>query len=503
MSAKVHSTLPSALYSAQSVRQLDQYLIQEQGIPATVLMKRAGRFAFEQLLRQWPEAKRLVVLCGGGNNGGDGYIVAALAQAKNFEVTLRWLSDPATLTGAAAQAFQFAQQEGVTMSAFDEQEQLAADVIVDGLLGTGLNAEVRGQMATAIAWINAQPAQVLALDLPSGICADTGAVMGQAVSANVTATFVGLKFGLFTGAGRACAGAVCFSDLQGDLSDCQLATKARRLDYESLIAALPARGLDTHKHSFGHLAVVGGDEGMAGAALIAAQAGLRASAGMVSLISRPLTAQLALSRQPELMALGVDAGIEAQEKCRQATAFVVGPGLGQGAWGEQLLAQVLACAQPTCIDADGLNLLAKQASYGLPNNSVITPHPGEAARLLGLSSAQVQADRAAAALALVAKTDAVVVLKGAGSLVAFSDSEGPRLYLVDAGNPGMASAGMGDLLAGIIGALLAQGLSAPQAAMLGAQVHAMAGDQMAEADGQRGLLATDLLPAVRWLLNGL
>lgn len=503
MSTKARSTLPTALYSAQSVRKLDQYLIEQQGIPAAVLMKRAGRFAFDQLQSQWPEAKRLVVVCGGGNNGGDGYIVAALAQTKGYQVALRWLVDPKQLTGAAAQAFQFAQQEGVAMAAFDAGETLAAEVIVDGLLGTGLKAEVRGETASAITWINAQPAMVLALDLPSGICADTGAALGLAVKANLTATFVGLKFGLFTGAGRACAGDLAFCDLQGDLTGAAQVPKALRLDYESLMAALPARGLDTHKSSFGHLAVVGGDDGMSGAALIAAEAGLRAGAGMVSLISRPLTAQVALTRQPELMAMGVDAGIDAQAKLRQATALVLGPGLGQQAWGEQLLAQALACQQPSCIDADALNLLAKQVSYVLPEQCVITPHPAEAARLLGITTAQVQADRAAAALALVAKTQAVVVLKGAGSLVAFSGAQGLELFLVDAGNPGMASAGMGDLLAGIIGALLAQGMSASQAALLGAQVHAMAGDEMAETDGQRGLLATDLLPTVRWLLNGL
>lgn len=495
--------LPHELYSAAAVRALDQFLIEQQGLSAERLMKRAGRFAFDQIQQCWPSARRLVVLCGAGNNGGDGYVVAALAQARQWTVAVRWLADPAALTGAARAAWQFASQEGVPMAPFDPAESLEADVCVDGLLGTGLNKPVSGAYADAIGWLNRQTSPVLALDLPSGLSADTGAALGAAVRADATATFVGLKFGLFTGSGRACAGRVLFSDLGGDTHDAQIPVKAYRADYGQLVAQFAPREADSHKGSFGHLAVVGGDLGMSGAALIAAEAGLRAGSGMVSLVSRPLTAQIALTRQPELMALGVDAGIDAQVKLAIASALVVGPGLGQQAWGEQLLAQSLAAELPCCLDADALNLLAKRGQFTLPPQTVLTPHPAEAARLLKISTAQVQADRAAAAVALVQATGAAVVLKGAGTLVAFRAGGDTRLVLIDAGNPGMASGGMGDCLAGIIGALLAQGMLAPVAAQLGALVHAMAGDQQAEADGQRGLLATDLLPAVRWLLNGL
>lgn len=502
MSAQASSVLPNALHSAQSVRALDQYLIEKRGVSASVLMKRAGRFAFDQLVLNWPQARRVVVLCGGGNNAGDGYVVAALAQARQFEVSLRWLTPPEQLKGAAAQASQYARQEGVSMAAFDPLEPLQADVVVDALLGTGLNTEVAGQFAAAIHWINQQSASILALDLPSGISADTGAVLGCAVQAHLTVTFVGLKLGLYTGAGRGCAGRVRFSDLGEDASAAGIEPVAERLNYDALMSALPVRAIDSYKNNFGHVAVVGGDDGFGGAAIIAARAALRAGSGMVSLVSRPLTAQLAISLQPELMALGVNAGVEAQEKLSLASALVVGPGLGQHAWGEQLFAQSLACAVPLCIDADALNLLAKRHDIRVPGAAVITPHPGEAARLLGISTRAVQADRAGAARALQTKTGATVVLKGAGTLVAYSDARGQQLRLVDAGNPGMASGGMGDLLAGIIGALLGQGLGAGDAAQLGALVHSMAADEVAEMDGQRGMLATDLLPVVRALLNG-
>lgn len=491
--------LPTSLYSADAVRSLDHYLINTQGIAGAVLMKRAGRFAFECLTQHWPEARKLHIVCGAGNNGGDGYVVAALAQARGFEVSLRWLADPQSLSGDARRAADYAIQEGVSMAAFDAGETLAADVLVDGLLGTGLNKPVSDRYAAAIAWLNQHDAPVLALDLPSGIHADTGAVQGAAVQAALTTTFVGLKLGLFTGAGRQAAGRVRFSDLDGDTAGAGVTATAERLEIDRVLASLPARAIDSHKLHYGHLAVVGGDNGLNGAAIIAAEAGLRAGAGMVSLVSRPLTAQIALTRRPELMALGVDAGIDAEPKLAQATALVVGPGLGQAAWGEQLLQQALKRALPTVLDADALNLLAVHP-VALPAASVITPHPGEAGRLLGTDTATVQADRPAAAVALAQKYGCVAVLKGAGSIIA--TPEGKR-YLVDAGNPGMASGGMGDLLAGIIGALLAQGLSALDAACLGALVHALAGDEQATIEGERGLLATDLLASVRGMLNAL
>lgn len=495
----VATPLPSCLFSAEAVRALDQYLINSQGIPGAVLMKRAGRFAFECLVQHWPEARKLHIVCGAGNNGGDGYVVAALAQTRGFEVSLRWLADPQTLSGDARKAADFAMQEGVSMAAFDPNETLAADVLVDGLLGTGLNKPVSENYAAAIGWLNRHAAPVLALDLPSGIHADTGAVQGAAVQAELTTTFVGLKLGLFTGAGRQAAGRVRFSDLDGDTAGCDVAPLAQRLELADALAKLPDRALDSHKMHYGHLAVVGGDNGLNGAAIIAAEAGLRAGAGMVSLVSRPLTAQIALTRRPELMALGVDAGIDAEAKLAQATALVVGPGLGQAAWGEQLLQQTLKRQLPTVLDADALNLLAGLPAE-LPPASVLTPHPGEAGRLLGIDTAAVQADRPSAALALAKKYRCVAVLKGAGSLIATPEGQ---LYLVDAGNPGMASGGMGDLLAGIVGALLAQGLSALDAACLGALAHALAGDEQATMEGERGLLATDLLASVRGILNAL
>ncbi len=495
-------TLPLELYTAASVRELDRLAIDEFGIPGPQLMKRAARAAFAVLLERWPQPEHLHVFCGTGNNGGDGFIVAALARQRGLAVTAWQVGAAGKIAGAALQARQLAEREQVEIREFDGSVPRVG-VIVDALLGTGLTGDVRAPFLGAIEAINASGLPVLALDIPSGLCSDTGRVLGTAVAAAATVSFIGLKRGLFTGAAADHCGAIRFADLDvpAQLFE-RVAADARRLVLESTLAALAPRPRTAHKGLYGHVLVVGGDHGMAGAAALAAQAAARLGAGLVSCATRPEHIAALVARCPEVMAHGVRGRGDLEPLLERATTIVIGPGLGRGAWGEQLLQCVLqfAAARPLelVVDADALNILAERRLNMPPAPQwVLTPHPGEAARLLGCQSADIQRDRFQAATALQQRYGGAVILKGSGSLVATAAGIGVAGY----GNPGMASGGMGDVLSGVLGGLLAQGLSIEAAAGLGVCLHGAAADRAALA-GERGLLASDLIPRLRGLVNG-
>ena len=485
--------LPLPLYTAAQVRELDARLIAA-GTPGYELMQRAARVIWCALQRRWPQAGEITVLAGAGNNAGDGYLVAGLAQWAGWSVRVLSLGDTVQLGGDAAQACADARAAGVLIEPFDVDSALRG-VLVDALLGTGFHGELRAPYASAVERINASGLPVLAVDIPSGLNADTGHVAEQAVRADLTVSLVGLKVGLFTGAAPDWVGELVFDDLQADSQwVAQQAHVAVRLADKALPSLAP-RSRTSHKGRFGHVLVVGGDRGFGGAALLSAESALRSGAGMVSLATRAEHVAALLARCPEIMCAAVESTYQLPRLCDKADVLVVGPGLGQGAWGRSLLSAVAASPRPQVWDADALNLLAVGA-VELPADSVITPHPGEAARLLGCSTADVQADRPAAALALAQRFQAVVVLKGAGSLVAAADG---RLGLCDRGHPAMATAGLGDVLAGLIGALRGQGLNAFDAAALGVWLHASAGQQLGEQG--RGLAASDLIPVIRQLLE--
>ncbi|MHC8316478.1 NAD(P)H-hydrate dehydratase [Pseudomonas sp. LB3P31] len=485
--------LPDALYSAAQVRGLDASLIAA-GTPGFELMQRAARATWRALVRQWPAANELSVLAGHGNNAGDGYLVAVLARRAGWSVRVLAVADTQRLQGDAAQAYAEAVADKVSIEAWDAQSSLRG-VVLDALLGTGLSGEVREPYASAIAAINASDLPVAAVDIPSGLCADTGLVLGSAVHADLTVTYIGLKLGLFTGDAADHVGELVFNDLQADpqlLAD--TVVSARRLSGGNLPRLAP-RAPASHKGKFGHVLLIGGDRGFGGAILLSAQSALRSGAGMVSVATRSEHVPAALARIPEAMVLGTSSANQLMELLDKVSVLVVGPGLGQGAWGRSLLSAAANAPLPQVWDADALNLLS-EAQVTLPQGCVITPHPGEAARLLGVSTAEVQADRPAAAHALSKKYTAVVVLKGAGSLIA---SPFGRLALCHQGHPSMATAGLGDVLAGVIGALLAQGMDAFDAACLGVWLHANAGAH--EGKSGRGLAASDLIPVIRQLLE--
>lgn len=484
-------TLPDALYRAAQVRELDRLAIAG-GIPADELMARAGAVALALLRTRWPRARRLVVVCGPGNNGGDGYVLARRARESGLDVSVIAVGG-AVRAGAAHAARAACEARGVRVGdagAFDAGD---ADVIVDALLGIGLDRAVSGKARDAIEAINAAGVPVIALDVPSGLNADTGAIMGAAIRAEATIAFIGLKLGLYTGAGRAQAGEICFDTLGVPHAVyTEVTPAARRLTVERLRGFISRRRADAHKGTFGHVLVVGGAPGMAGAVRLAGEAAYRVGAGLVTVATHPEHAPTVSAARPELIAHGVHDVAELIRLIDRADVVALGPGLGQEPWSQALWAAALEVRKPTIVDADALNLLAHEPLRR--DDWVLTPHPGEAARLLGATTAEIQADRMSAVAELHARYGGTIVLKGSGTLVGGGD--GVPTELCDAGNPGMASGGMGDVLTGIIGGLAAQGLSLHDAARLGVWLHATAGDAVAE-EGEVGMIASDIFPNLR------
>ncbi len=481
------------LYSLAEVRELDRLAIEDHGIPGLVLMRRAARQVVASLLAEWPTAKSVAVYCGSGNNAGDGYIVAGMLADRGMAVRVVSVGDPDRLGADAAQAFEYC-REG---TAVFTDEALDCDVVVDALLGTGLTGNVRPVYDTAIGQINASGAPVLAVDVPSGLSADTGNILGRAVQAQLTVTFIGLKRGLYTGDGPGHSGSIVYSDLDvpSDIF-ARVGSSVHRLSLNECQSRLPKRDRNSHKTSYGHVLVVGGDDGMGGAVLMAAEAALRVGAGLVSVATRRANIVPLLARRPEVMARAIDHVEDIDALLDHSSCVVAGPGLGRSDWSRSLFDRLLKCGKPGVLDADALNLLAEAPRQVVGKGDwILTPHPGEAARLLG--GKQWLDDRFAAVAEIQKCYGGVVLLKGAGTLV----SDGADISLCPYGNPGMATAGMGDVLSGVIGGLVAQGLAAYEAARIGAVIHACAGDHVARQHGERGLLATDVMPAIRKLVG--
>jgi hydroxyethylthiazole kinase-like uncharacterized protein yjeF len=488
--------LPEQLFDADTSRAVDRQAIGGLGIPGIELMRRAGRCAFDVLSQRWPSPRRAHIVSGTGNNGGDGFIVARLAQQSGYAVTVTVSGALERIRGDAAIAF--AEMRTCGIEPLSEAPHFdGGDIVVDALFGTGLARAVDGRDAALIEKINGAGSAVLAVDVPSGLDASTGLIHGCAVRADVTTCFMTLKQGLFTGAGPNCAGAVLYDSLNvpADLSAAAGATALRR-DYLSMTEWFPRRSRAAHKGHFGHVLVAGGMPGFGGAARLAAEAAARVGAGLVSLATHPAHASALTSDRPELMCHGVARGEDLRQLIKRASVIALGPGLGQDTWGQQLYASVRDTHCMQVLDADALNLLAREPDRD--EKWVLTPHPGEAARLLGTDTAKVERDRFAAARALQERYGGVVVLKGSGTIIQACDQ---LPVVIHAGNPGMASGGMGDVLTGVIAGLLGQGFPPFEAAVAGAVVHGHAADQAAAEAGERGLLAGDLMAHLRRAVN--
>jgi NAD(P)H-hydrate epimerase len=370
------------------------------------------------------------------------------------------------------------------------------DVIVDAIFGVGLSRPVDGVAAEAIAAINHSDARVLALDIPSGLHADTGEILGDAVRAERTVTFLGLKLGFYLGEGPNCVGVVMFDALELPAQAlAYVEATALRIDEPEVAELLPPRRRTAHKGQQGSVLVIGGNIGMPGAARMAGEAALRAGAGLVTIATRNENVAAIVGARPELMCRGVNSAEELTALIARADVLALGPGLGQDEWAQAMFETALAKDRRVVVDADALSLLAQSPRKNA--HWILTPHPGEAARLIGKTTAEVQHDRLGAAREIAARYGGTVVLKGAGTLV-LGDEGLPAIC--DRGNPGMASAGMGDVLTGVIAGIVAQKAELAAAARVGVLVHALAGD-MAARRGERGLLATDLLAYLPTCVN--
>ncbi|HEY2396763.1 MAG TPA: NAD(P)H-hydrate dehydratase [Rudaea sp.] len=484
------------LYTVAQVRAFDRAAIELHGIAGYTLMQRAAAAAFARLQVRWPQARAVVVVCGGGNNGGDGYVLARLARAAGFDVHVIALDVPRAGADAARACADWVAAGGGVLDA--DNGLPVADILVDAIFGVGLSRPPEGAAQRWMETLNAAGRPVLALDVPSGLDADAGAVPGVAVRASETVTFVARKRGLFTGAAADHCGVVTLDEL-GVPAEVFAGTKADAtlLEAGALRAWLPVRCNNVHKGTFGHVLAIGGDSGMAGAIRLAGEAALRVGAGLVSVATRSAHVTALNAARPELMARAVDGPQELEAMLDGASVVALGPGLGQRAWGHALWYSALASGKPMVLDADALNLLARDV-VALPAQCVLTPHPGEAARLLNCDTQAIAADRFAAVRAMAHRFNAVAVLKGSGTLIATPDGD---TAVCPWGNPGMASGGMGDVLTGVIAGLLAQGLDAWHAARAGVALHALAGD-VAARHGQAGTLASDLFEPLRLLRNG-
>jgi NAD(P)H-hydrate epimerase len=486
--------LPLPLYTSAQVRAMDAHAIEVLGLSAFELMGRAGAAAWQVLQQRWPDVRRIGVACGPGNNGGDGYVLARLARAAGYSVHVIATPERAgTRSEAAARAAQDWRAGGGLVRIFDGQLP-DVELWVDALFGTGLTRPPAGVALAMIERLNASRLPVFSLDVPSGLDADRGT--GRlSVRAELCLSFVAAKRGLYTGQG--CESEVLLDRLGLPPDRYPDFAPAPALYRPALLASvLPPRDANTHKGEFGHVLCVGGEHGMGGAVRLCAEAALRAGAGLASVATRTEGVAAMVVARPEAMTHAVEDAAALEVLMRRADVLAVGPGLGQGDWGRTLFEAAAASGKPMILDADGLTLLAAHPRE-LPQ-AILTPHPGEAARLLGVDNAQVQADRFAAVEALAKTFNCVVVLKGAGTLVA---APGETTAVIGAGNPGMATGGMGDVLTGVIAALHAQDLPRFHAAVYGALLHGAAGDAAARIDGERGLLPSDLFPHLRRLAN--
>ena len=478
--------LPEEIYQAHQVREIDRAVIEQHGVPGITLMRRAGEAAFKQIMARYSGVNHLVVVCGAGNNGGDGYVAALCAHKIGIPVTVLAAAEPNT-DDAATACRDYRNRGGLV----GEGHSLPADagLVVDALFGTGLSRAPRGIGAELIRHINDANCPVVSVDVPSGLHSDTGFAFAPCVKADTTITFIGLKLGLLTGQGRSHAGEIVFEDLCIPAEARRAVAPVARIIQRPLLAK---RRREMHKGDAGRVLVVGGDRGMLGAVLLAGEAALRCGSGLVTVVGSEANLDLPALRYPELMS--ADAlQLSPEQISQRADAVVLGPGLGQSDWSAQVFERFIDVEVPMVVDADGLNWLARsgrQTSGHRHSARVLTPHPGEAAGLLQCTAAEIQADRLLAAREIAAKYGGICVLKGAGTLVACAD--GP-MFLCDKGNPGMATAGMGDVLSGIVGSLAGQGLPVAAAATAGVWLHAAAADGAVQTTGERSLLARDVI----------
>lgn len=497
LDTQLTSSLSYKLYRAEEVRANEQQAASQSGCEMFTLMERAGEAVFRQCQHLLPNTDVYMVLVGQGNNAGDGYIAACNARQAGKRVIVCAVEPDRRLDGDAGRAQQNWLDAGGTIEAFDEEKLASAGLVVDALLGTGINTYIRNEFADIIDKVNDADVPVVSIDVPSGLDANSGQSLGRCIQADVTVTLVGIKPGLTTGAGKQSSGQLVFEDLGISKAFSSLAKPfASWLDINQF-KGLGPRKTHSHKGTYGRLLCIGGNKGTAGAIRLSSEAALRAGAGMVRAFVHENSIVQVSAGRPELMVTSENL----EQALEWATCVVIGPGLGQDDWAQRAFGTAMKHCQaqqkPMVIDADALNLLSRQATAFTISSCILTPHAGEAARLLGVSVDDVESERFNYAKQCAERYHATCILKGAGTII---DNEN-AVAVCRHGNPAMATAGSGDVLSGILGALLAQGLDTQLASRYGVTLHAKAGDDLAEHEGQRGMLAGDLFNAVRTLIN--
>jgi len=498
-------------YSAKQVLQNEARVAQNQQLAMYQLMERAGSVAFEQLHQHWPKARSILVLCGKGNNGGDGFVIARLAHLANMQVKVLLTCDVNSIKGDALLAYQNMISAGLTDIAtanlIEQVKLFSGDIIVDALFGIGFYGSLASPMNELVAAVNANRSNVLSIDIPSGLCASTGFVEdGLAVIAKVTVTFIVYKQGLLTGQAANFVGKLILADLLlGEAFNQQVTCHHYFLKEYPLydgVSFLPKRLNTSHKGTIGQILAVGGGIGMPGAIRLASEAALRCGAALVAVCCHQDNQALVFNGRPELMLAPNDAKQLANSLVvSNAKALLLGPGLGQTEWSQSLFDLIVPPFingknnGNIVLDADGLTLLAKTNYFC--SRWVLTPHPKEAATLLGCDTATIEANRLHAVQAIAKKYGGICVLKGAGSLI----SDGHTVVINSTGNAGMASGGMGDVLSGIVAALILQTENYFVATCLAVYIHGAAGDIIANRAGQRGMLASDLFVPLQRLVN--
>ncbi|MFO7839106.1 MAG: NAD(P)H-hydrate dehydratase [Desulfosalsimonadaceae bacterium] len=503
--------------TADEMRTMDRQTIESFGLPGRILMENAGRGAARVLMQHFPELCRssVAVAAGRGNNGGDGFVIARYLFQYGFDVKVYLLSESGKLSGDAATNFNLLGPLGVPVaeipdeSAFESlrSEMAQKSLWVDAILGTGLKSDVKGYFRTVIEFLNQLSQPVFAVDIPSGLHADTGRPCGTCIKANATATFAFAKTGHVQEPGASCTGALHVIDIGiPPLIDRQTDPHQHLLDLPYLQRSLPPRPADMHKGGAGHVLVAAGSPGKTGAAAMTATSAMRAGAGLVTLAvakslmdrvePQVLEAMTTGLMENENQGLGEAAAEQVLKLLSDKNCLAVGPGIGEEPETCRVLHRLIQESPvPVVVDADGINNLAQEPQVLINTHApvILTPHPGEMARLLGVTAADVQADRIGCARNFAESYSTYVILKGARTVIAKPDG---RVYINPTGNPGMASGGMGDVLTGLVSGFLAQGLLTEQAACAAAFIHGAAADAVQAASGPFGYLASDVMEQV-------
>ncbi len=483
-------------YNSQQSQDIDKFAIEQQGTPGILLMKRAAFFALETLHNIWLNAKHIHIICGTGKNAGDGYLLGQLAYLAGYEVSLSQIGFTHKIKGDTLTALHELVDVGLNPYPLTAKSLNQADVLVDAVFGTGLNRPVTDTLAEQFNLINQANKPVLALDIPSGLDANTGNVLGTAIKANHTCTFITRKIGLVSYLGEETAGKVHFSDLFIDSKSLNSQKPlAHNHSLKYWLNKIPQKTASTHKGLNGTAYLIGGNKNMMGAIQLAGTACLKTGAGLVKITSLEEHNLLLTQSQPEFMTYCLE---QLPQQLKGASCLAIGPGLGQDQWAKQSFKQAIATRVNKVMDADALNLLSKQPEPPEQQaNWILTPHPKEAARLLNTTTEEIQSNRPQAVQDLQKQYGGIIALKGNGTLV----FDGKKMEVCTAGNAGMAVGGMGDVLTGTILSLLAQGLSLFDAACLGVSLHAHAGDALANKQNQASVIPSDIILTINQLLS--